>query len=340
MFVDHMKQGDKVAVVSFNQGATVKFPLTTIGSNRVVHAAAKSAINTIRATGSTSIGAGLAAASNQLRNIDPNNPHNVMVLLSDGAENTSPYFSSVLPDLLDPSKIRVFTIAHGCQGVDAILLNTIAAYTGGEYFRSPSKDTLAEIYYNITVILAGGNTAQTSRGNIQQGHTNGHYVTVDSSMSDVDFTCMWQGSDIDVVLVPPSGGEINPAVAAANDDIDYIEGETYEFYRIAEPESGNWQVRATGMDIEPEGEPYTVAVSGYSPLGLSIVFNKHEYFPTHPMRIVAEISDPEPVPGATVTAVMTTPSATHNLTLYSALKRIRKPRQKLRGNFTDNLTHG
>ncbi len=316
MFVDLMKPWENIGVVSFNGTSTVNYSITTIDAEGSVKTAAKNAISAISAEGVTTIGGGLSTAHSELMLIEPRHQSKTIVLLSDGEENQPPWVESVLP-LVRDDNIRVYTISQGIQEVNEGLLKHIASETGGKFFRSPSSETLTEMYYNIATDLSGNKTVQTDRDTIQQSQIREHFVTVDSSMSDVDFTSMWQGSDIDVVLVPPGGGIIDPAEAATNEDIEYIEGDTYEFYRVAEPQPGQWLVRTTGVDIEPEGEPYTVSVSGYSRLGLSIDFNKHEYFPTHPMHVVAELSDSETVAGTNVTAVLTTPSsATHNLTLH------------------------
>ncbi len=315
MFVDLMKPGDGIGVVSFNESASVRYSFTTLDIDGSVKTAAKSAIGGISAEGATSIGAGLSKGRSQLMAAGSNTPFKTMVLLSDGMENTGPWVQSVISSVRN-SGIRVYTIAHGSQEVDKRLLKDIAKQTGGKFFRSPSSATLGKVYYNITSNLTGTKQVKAVSNTIQQGAIQTANMTVDSTMSNVDFTCMWQGSDIDIVLVDPDQNVINPAAAASNEGITYTEGETYEFYKIADPAPGQWQIQATGMDIPPEGESYTVASSGISPLGLSVAFNKHEYLLTEVMGITATLFDPAPIAGSAVTAVMTTPSATYNLTLH------------------------
>ena len=58
LFTDFVREGDGLGVSSFSDSATVNFPLTAV-SGSGTRSAAKSAINSLVANGSTNIGGGL-----------------------------------------------------------------------------------------------------------------------------------------------------------------------------------------------------------------------------------------------------------------------------------------
>ena len=108
LFVDLMRINDSIGVVSYSSSASVNYGLTKITSETIKRDA-KNAIDRISAGGSTSIGAGLRAAYNELVNKgDPTRPR-AIVLMSDGWQNTPPHPDEVLPDIKS-ANIRVFTI--------------------------------------------------------------------------------------------------------------------------------------------------------------------------------------------------------------------------------------
>jgi PKD repeat protein len=66
----------------------------------------------------------------------------------------------------------------------------------------------------------------------------------------------WQGSDVVLSLVSPSGRVIDRDTEA--NDVYHRNGPTNELYRIEYPEPGTWTVRLYGADVAPEGEEVTL----------------------------------------------------------------------------------
>ena len=109
-----MRIGDKIGVVDFDHIVTVTYPLTEIHQDGIEKTLAKNAIDSLYARGATSIGGGLQAGQNQLntRGLDSlgnEDPVHVMVLLSDGGENTAPFVADVLPGIV-ADEIVVHTV--------------------------------------------------------------------------------------------------------------------------------------------------------------------------------------------------------------------------------------
>ncbi len=111
VYIDQLKVGDQVAVVSFNNSATVRYNLTTIAS-AADKTAAKNAVNALVAGGTTNIGGGLATGLGILQTVGTRTCNEVIILLTDGDHNTGTAPASVIP-LLQQDAVTVLTVGLG-----------------------------------------------------------------------------------------------------------------------------------------------------------------------------------------------------------------------------------
>lgn len=116
----------------------------------------------------TAIGMGLATAVNRLK--DSEAKSKVVILLTDGVNNTGSIPPVTAAEIAKQFGIRVYTIGVGKRGnapypfktqygdivyqnipadIDEPTLNKIAATTGGKYFRATDNETLKHIYAQI-----------------------------------------------------------------------------------------------------------------------------------------------------------------------------------------------
>lgn len=116
----------------------------------------------------TAIGMGLATAINRLK--DSNAESKVIILLTDGQNNSGEIDPVTAADLAVSHDIRVYTIGAGTRGtapypvrdpifgdryqnievdIDEEMLTQIADMTDGEYFRATDTEQLAQIYDQI-----------------------------------------------------------------------------------------------------------------------------------------------------------------------------------------------
>jgi Ca-activated chloride channel family protein len=117
----------------------------------------------------TAIGMGLATAVNRLK--ESRAKSKVIILLTDGVNNTGFIDPKIASELAVEYGIKVYTIGLGTNGmaqspigirpdgsfqygsiqveIDEELLNEIAETTGGQYFRATSTTKLNEIYDEI-----------------------------------------------------------------------------------------------------------------------------------------------------------------------------------------------
>jgi len=165
-FVDE-RPNDRIGIVIYAGESYTKTPLTT--DHRVVQDAIKSIEYDRTIEDGTAIGMGLSTAINRLK--DSENESKVVILLTDGVNNTGYIDPYTATELAKKYKIRVYTIGLGTNGmalspvgykpngelhferiqveIDEELMMEIAKETGGRYFRATNREKLKEIYEEI-----------------------------------------------------------------------------------------------------------------------------------------------------------------------------------------------
>ncbi|MCD6290756.1 MAG: VWA domain-containing protein, partial [Anaerolineae bacterium] len=134
-FIDHANVGDMIGVASFASSASVNYSLATITGSTEWNAA-KAAVNGLSAGGTTALGQGAQTGYNQITSKGQSDHDWAMVLLSDGMENVTPYWSdSSVSGVIVPSRVVVHTVALG-RDADEMLLASIAGQTGGTFYEA------------------------------------------------------------------------------------------------------------------------------------------------------------------------------------------------------------
>lgn len=148
------RTNDRISLTVFAGEAFSPCPLTTD------HNIVKELIAGIRhgiIRDNTAIGDGLATAINRLK--DSPSASKVIVLLTDGENNTGYIQPLTAAEIAQTIGIRLYTIgvgsarqfgaAPGEGPVDETMLETMAKKTGGRYFRAEDPQTLERIYTEI-----------------------------------------------------------------------------------------------------------------------------------------------------------------------------------------------
>ncbi len=158
------RRNDRIGLVVFSGESFTQCPLTTdhnvlINLFRDIHSG-------IIEDG-TAIGMGLATSVNRLK--DSNSPSKVIILLTDGVNNAGSIAPITAAELAQTFGIKVYTIGVGSMGtapypvntpygvqlknmpveIDEELLQEIAEFTGGKYFRATDNAKLKQIYEEI-----------------------------------------------------------------------------------------------------------------------------------------------------------------------------------------------
>ena len=165
-FIDD-RISDRIGLVIYAGESYTKTPIT---SDRAI---VKNALRDIRFDGiiedGTAIGMGLATAVNRLK--DSRAKSKVIILLTDGVNNSGFIDPKIASELAVEYQIKTYTIGLGSNGtarapvgilpngkfqygltkveIDEALLKTIAKNTGGLYFRATDNKKLEEIYSEI-----------------------------------------------------------------------------------------------------------------------------------------------------------------------------------------------
>ncbi|WP_298827785.1 VWA domain-containing protein [uncultured Capnocytophaga sp.] len=160
------RASDRIGIVVYSGESYTKVPATTDKS--VVLQALKD-IKQGEIEDGTAIGMGLGTAINRLK--DSKTKSKVIILMTDGVNNTGVIDPLSAAELAKEYGIRVYTIGIGTNGkalspvaynpdgslqydmvpveIDERLLTQIAEATGGHYFRATDNQKLAQIYTEI-----------------------------------------------------------------------------------------------------------------------------------------------------------------------------------------------
>ncbi len=155
---------DRMGIVVFAGESYTQCPLTT---DRATLINLMKDITTDLIEDGTAIGNGLATAVARIKDSDAKS--RVVILLTDGVNNSGEISPEIAAEIAATYGIRVYTIGVGANGeapypvmtpwgiqiqnmqvqIDEKLLSDIAAKTGGRYFRATDNTKLSEIYSEI-----------------------------------------------------------------------------------------------------------------------------------------------------------------------------------------------
>ncbi len=161
------RPNDRIGLVEYAGESYTRTPLTS--DKEIVLSSLKNIQYNTVIEGGTAIGSGLATAVNRLK--ESRAKSKVIILLTDGVNNSGFIDPKIASELAVEFGIKVYTIGLGSNGmamspigirpdggfqygnvqveIDEDLLKEIAKTTGGQYFRATSKTKLEEIYGEI-----------------------------------------------------------------------------------------------------------------------------------------------------------------------------------------------
>ncbi|MCQ2183140.1 MAG: VWA domain-containing protein [Bacteroidales bacterium] len=158
------RPSDRMGIVVFAGESYTQCPLTT---DRATLVNLMKEVQTGLIEDGTAIGNGLATAVARI--MDSDAPSRVVILLTDGVNNTGEVAPQTAAEIAKTYGVRVYTIGVGANGtapypvmtpwgvdvqnvkveIDEELLQEISDVTGGRYFRATDNTKLAEIYSEI-----------------------------------------------------------------------------------------------------------------------------------------------------------------------------------------------
>lgn len=270
-FLNFLRVGDAVGVVSFDSASTINFPLTPITTGGGT-GGAEAAINSIALGGATNIGGGLQDALSQLTAQATRSCNEIIVLLSDGDHNTGPHPSTVIPSLQNEN-ITVLTVGVG-TGISVggqATLQTVATQTGGKFFRVSSAPDLVGLFMQLSAESTGSGLLTRSPLTIGGGQTVESPVQIEAGVTSATFAAVKTHSAdaITLSLVTPSGQVIRETDVGTVPGVRLFTGPNSRSLQVQDPAPGRWGLRVTA-GVVSDGRIETLAFAAHDGVRLDV----------------------------------------------------------------------
>lgn len=152
-FVEQMGDKDKISIISFNDNPYLVVDAITIGKSRPE---VDTAIANLNANGNTALFDAVAEGSRQLYRTHNPSHSNVMVVLSDGQDTASTFYTFLTPQMTQPATIvdtTIFTIGYG-DNADTQTMSALAQQGNGNYYIG-DEASIALIYEEMSAAFGG-----------------------------------------------------------------------------------------------------------------------------------------------------------------------------------------
>ena len=305
------ERGDRLSIVSFSNTAMVNLALTEVVNNETKRNA-RDAIATLFPDGSTNIGDGLRTSLRQITQGGRPGCREVIILLTDGMHNTGADPKDVIPELQGRNVI-LYTIGVGRDEskVDINLLESLPRLVGsGNFYYAKEARDLPDIFTQIATAVRNQGVGQQSMEGVGAGEEVRTGQFVDAFSKEATFSIYWPGrADLDLALTSPSGRTIPRSSGAG---VEFFDGrgvgENIEYYRIQNPEPGQWQLTVRGVSVPSRRTEFTTLVSvDTSEVEVVSTTDQDRYFPPHPIIVRTQVDAGYRVAGAEVMGTVTRP---------------------------------
>ena len=128
---------------------------------------------------------------------------------------------------------------------------------------------------------------------------------------------------------PDWGRTIDPSTAQSDPNIEFIAGDTYQYYKIDNPEKGTWTASVYGQSASASssaisqvaaqvvGTAYNLTVQAETPLTLDLAFDRPTYRAGDAINLQVSLADHRSITNAWVRAEVQRPDGTTGtMTLY------------------------
>ena len=296
----------QIAVVDFDDQAVTLAPLTFADLQKTQ---LENAVNQVDSDGDTDIALGLRRGFEVLSASNTPDAKKAAVLLTDGHDSDPKALQTYVGNY-ETQGWDVYTIGLGTD-VNIDLLKRIAEATPEGEYHPVELSTIQEIFDKILAKVTRKSILSSLRGYVNQDQQVTKNVLIDNTIGQVNFSASWTGSTIEMVLVDPSGFEITPDIAALH-SIGYQVAPTFVIYTVDNPMEGEWEMKIKGTDIPPEGEPYSLVVTGTSDFVTNFLAFEASYSVGDTIRVGLRVGEKtgdtsQPVLAAAVSAEVVRP---------------------------------
>ncbi|MEE8391882.1 MAG: VWA domain-containing protein, partial [Anaerolineae bacterium] len=288
-FIDASNSSEGLAVVPYNHDIDPTQVVSMAFGTLPHRILANNSVSGLTASGATSIGDGLDNAVDQCTTSPTLNSRCLMILLSDGMENSYLMWSDVMTDVINAG--QVMAVAFG-PSADETLMQSIATATGGASYyndvyvsaqqRAPGAPQftvndmyfdLGRTYLSVQARGEGRDEFLTEKGVIPDPMVvQTHTVMIDATTTEALFALDWnqRGVEMEFRLRKPDGTIISDTVATPYAFEDYFP--SYHLgWRITNPDPGVWELLVSHQGGGKGGVPYQVLVSGHTSLSVELL---------------------------------------------------------------------
>lgn len=163
------REGDRLGLILFGEQAYLQTPLTF--DRMTLQMLLYEAQLGFAGSNGTAIGDAIGLAVKRLQDRPEN--HRVVILLTDGANNSGALEPIKAAQLASRAKVKIYTIgvgANGARGLDERTLAEVAKITGGQFFRARNPAELDAIYQELNRLEPVDQDAETFRPTISLFH--------------------------------------------------------------------------------------------------------------------------------------------------------------------------
>jgi len=166
-------------------------------------------------------------------------------------------YSSYLepPFLFRPAPVRPFSKQSNLVASAASDATTQFATSGPTQTNSfSSARALRERAFQVPQML------DIFEGKVSQGETQTHPLRVDAA-DTLTVQMYWTAGQVGLEMVTPNGEVIDPSSAQNTPSVEYYdpdEGPSVRGYRVSEPQTGAWTLRAIGDDVPADSVSYAI----------------------------------------------------------------------------------
>lgn len=261
--------GTKIAVVSFNNTASVDYPLTTI-TTETQKDDAKAEIESLTSGGPSAIGEGLRTALELLGTFDTIACPEVFFLISDGRHNSGADPMEVIP-ALNERGVVLFTIGMSSD-VDTDKMQTLAQMTGGRFIHFPDEFGIAtevsdgaanvelnpvnqnhQIIFSALAKLTQGKGTFTNRtGILAPGQSRNIPVSVNTQVDRASFILNWADANVDFefMLQRPDSLIMSKETTFDDPNVTFLSDSTFRIFVQENPMPGPWQLWVTSGESD------------------------------------------------------------------------------------------
>lgn len=248
--VNLLRPGDSVGVISYSSSATLDAPLAVVAStdpNDPARVSARNAIEALMPSGGTYIADGLRTAANHFRSYFQRSANEVIILVSDGNNNTGDAPSAAIPLLQQSPGISVMALLVGSDNIGSgdLTLQNIAAQTSGKYFlvNMPASLKTLMLIADAESSHAGLVTLEKEQ-RLAPGANRETPAFIETGARGAIFgvSFLTLGANVTLSLRTPSGRIITESDSSPGSGI-LLTGDRFgKAFQICSPEAGRWTI--------------------------------------------------------------------------------------------------